>query len=243
MVEENKQDAAANFAFTKELLLFVPLLGSGLAITFDVGYFAGIGLQFFTFFSLTEHIGFAVQALPFALISAALFAVFIPYQSRLLAARRTNPPPRRKRILEVIILVPFLLSLVLFGSVVLAFFTKTYWVLVSVIIAGSVMGYLIAEQKSISAWAITSIAILTLVAFALGHDWGVLQLQPTFSMKEFQRVGYDDRLSKIDTKDAGQIQAILIRSGDRGVLFFDPKTNQFKLERWEQILRVNSPVR
>jgi inner membrane protein involved in colicin E2 resistance len=40
---------------------------------FDVGYFFGVGIDYFTLFSLSEHIGFALEALPVALaISIAM---------------------------------------------------------------------------------------------------------------------------------------------------------------------------
>ena len=42
----------------------VPLIATTLAVTFDVGYFYGLDINYFTFFSLSEHIVFALQALP-----------------------------------------------------------------------------------------------------------------------------------------------------------------------------------
>jgi|SRR5579872_5953217 len=42
-----------------------PLAATSLAVTYDVGFFAGIGIDFFSFFTLGEHVVFALQAIPF----------------------------------------------------------------------------------------------------------------------------------------------------------------------------------
>ena len=89
MAKEAKPDAAPNLA-SKEWLLLVPLLGSGLAVTYDAGYFAGIGLHFFTFFSLSEHIVFALGILPLAIIGAAASAAIFAHQLRLRAVRTSG---------------------------------------------------------------------------------------------------------------------------------------------------------
>jgi hypothetical protein len=48
-------------------LAYIPLLGAAVAVTFDVGYFFRLNWSFFTLFSLSEHILFAIQAFPIAL--------------------------------------------------------------------------------------------------------------------------------------------------------------------------------
>src|SRR5882672_11158641 len=54
----------------------LPVVGTAIAIVFDVGYFYGVGINYFTLFSLTEHISFAFEALPVAVLILML-AVFI----------------------------------------------------------------------------------------------------------------------------------------------------------------------
>jgi hypothetical protein len=56
----------------KLLSIAGPLLASSLAITHDVGFFVGTGIGFFSFFSLSEHLVFALQSLPFAILPAAV---------------------------------------------------------------------------------------------------------------------------------------------------------------------------
>src|SRR5260221_508806 len=52
----------------KDAVLFIPAAATLLAVSYDVGYFFEIDLQFFTFFSLGEHIVFALMALPQVLV-------------------------------------------------------------------------------------------------------------------------------------------------------------------------------
>jgi hypothetical protein len=62
---EDKKSEPLGF---KELLVVVPVIGSSLAITHDVGFFYGLDIGYFTFFSIAEHVVFALQAIPFVLV-------------------------------------------------------------------------------------------------------------------------------------------------------------------------------
>jgi hypothetical protein len=51
----------------KITLVVVPIFASSLALCYDVGFFIGLDIRFFSFFSLSEHIVFALQTIPIAL--------------------------------------------------------------------------------------------------------------------------------------------------------------------------------
>lgn len=58
------QESPAIYDNTLKFVTFAgPLLASSLAVTYDVGFFVGIGIGFFSFFSLSEHLVFALQSL------------------------------------------------------------------------------------------------------------------------------------------------------------------------------------
>src|SRR6266478_1290226 len=61
----------------KVATLVGPLVASSLAIFYDVGFFFGIGTGYFSFFSLAEHLVFALQALPIALLLALAFVAYV----------------------------------------------------------------------------------------------------------------------------------------------------------------------
>ena len=56
----------------KELIAAVPIVVSVLAVTYDIGFFLETDFSFFSLFSLTEHITFALEAVPMATAAAAL---------------------------------------------------------------------------------------------------------------------------------------------------------------------------
>jgi hypothetical protein len=51
---------------------YIPLLAAILALSIDVGFFYAFEINFFTLFSLSEHVLFALEVLPVAII--VLFA-------------------------------------------------------------------------------------------------------------------------------------------------------------------------
>jgi hypothetical protein len=59
----------------KEFLVTLPVLGSALAVTFDVGYFTALDINYFNIFSISEHITFALEVLPTALAISILTIV------------------------------------------------------------------------------------------------------------------------------------------------------------------------
>jgi hypothetical protein len=54
----------------KDYFVFVPFVLSAGAVTFDLGYFYGIDIKFFTLFTLSEHLLFALEALPSVFVIA-----------------------------------------------------------------------------------------------------------------------------------------------------------------------------
>jgi hypothetical protein len=51
----------------KDLAVVAPLIGSGFAFAYVVGYFSAFDISWFPFFSLSEHVVFALRALPVAI--------------------------------------------------------------------------------------------------------------------------------------------------------------------------------
>jgi hypothetical protein len=80
----------------------IPVFSAGIAIAFDVGYFWGIDINLFTLFSLAEHILFALEAAPFALVLIVAFLAVHPWLDRAIAiieARTRKRSYRRFRLL------------------------------------------------------------------------------------------------------------------------------------------------
>jgi hypothetical protein len=56
-----------------KLLASAPVVLAILGICYDVGYFAGIGLELFPLFTLSEHLVFAMEAIPALMVLIAAF--------------------------------------------------------------------------------------------------------------------------------------------------------------------------
>lgn len=76
----------------EKFLPVIPLAGTAIAIAFDVGYFYGIDINFFTLFSFTEHISFAFEAMPVAIVILVV-ALFIDALTQRLRISRTRAEP------------------------------------------------------------------------------------------------------------------------------------------------------
>ena len=62
----------------KDFLIPLPIFGTIAAVVFDVGYFYGIDINLFTLFTLSEHILFSIEALPFVFVAISIFgSVFL----------------------------------------------------------------------------------------------------------------------------------------------------------------------
>jgi hypothetical protein len=151
---------------SKELAIFIPLIGTVIAISYDVGYFYGIDIKFFTLFSVTEHIVFALEAAPIALAVAILVAAFVGPGFDMItglfeAAQKI--PKKRKRYVDAAVLVTVVF--------VVAAFIYFRWF---VGLAGVLIGIGIALFRSLSlsrrtAFLVAGVLVI-ITAFAFGHD-------------------------------------------------------------------------
>ena len=105
--------------------LFVPLVAISLGLIFDVGYFFAIGWGMFSLFSLSEHLVFAIPAIPFAflfiLLLYATLAIERPERFSLstLTSLEPNHPARP--------VASATLDLTCATSLVIAFATVSWW--------------------------------------------------------------------------------------------------------------------
>jgi hypothetical protein len=68
---------ATELAKPEHMKFVLPILGSGLAIVVNVGYFSALGLAWFSVLSLGEHVTLALQSLPAALCAALM--LYMPF--------------------------------------------------------------------------------------------------------------------------------------------------------------------
>jgi hypothetical protein len=226
----------------KDIAILLPLLGAVLAITYDVGFFYGIGIEYFTLFSLQEHILFALQVIPtaFALAFAAPSGM-LAYRAGARAVDKNTPPiPTGKVELSELLsiqekvraylrisqrwLLFYSLLFIAFGSVMVALHQYFVGVIAIMSGVGGLIGYAKKGGNVPSAYFVLwYLVFYTCISFALGVQVGWYTLHST------------KPLEIIVTKNGGQLEATLIRSGDRGMLVFDPTTRSVQFLLWDDV--------
>jgi hypothetical protein len=207
----------------------MPLLGSGLAIAYEIGSFYPLGYGAFGFFSLTEHLLWALGALPIVLIvlaGAAIGLTVVSLQRSRNALRRRRPDAgrREKRFLRL-------------SAVVL-------WALGS---AGIWSGW---TGRSAFSIVLGCMALAVGLAVLLPRDALMKRLVPLvailFGFLTAIAAGFDSTREKLlyycvadFAFNDGTRRAVLVRSGERGVLLYDPSRNAFTFDKWEDLKSVS----
>jgi len=229
-------DQFQRFDANKDWFLVVPVLGSMLAVTFDVGYFWGTDLNYFTLFSLAEHVLFSFQALPVALMASTAAAAAILMSDTLNIRRQTTkletsnenstPGNRKKSITKLLWWLWLVAATVLAG----VYIYRGLWgvaIAAVLMIIGIALIYYIPEVTSSKRAILGYIMVSCLiVAFAEGFYSGQRYL-----------VG-NNVLHTLAVKD-GDIEGRTVRSGERGVLFFGMPDRKLLFIRWDEIKRIS----
>jgi hypothetical protein len=235
------QTAPIDISTTKDFLVLVPLLGSALAITYDVAYFSAININLFSLFSLSEHIVFALEVFPAALLFAFAVGVLFYFSPRIRSGVRsamrdatggaTRPDGYAHRSYKSLFLVVALL-LILVSVCILAsvtFLPKA--VALEAVICSTIM-VIAFETRSVMGRLAFFFLAATAFAFSFGYQIASETLHPSSSVKHL--------VTTIETKNDGTIDARLIRSGDRGVLFLNKQNNQVALLPWDEIKQIST---
>jgi hypothetical protein len=221
----------------KDTVAFIPLIASSFAFTFVVGYFSGFDIDWFPFFSLPEHLVFALRALPIAI--AASIGLFI--------ALRFSKPEHRWKTLQnkdgwfvwgwVFILV-----------VMAAYFFWQYhpglFLSFVVIAIGAIVHHWKPTSHMSSAnvlyWATTVMVLSFLAGFGSAY---VSQLDRICGISRNKMVDLlvgTPREIVLDTDDGQPKKGHVVFVGNAGVLFYELKTKELQLFRPDKIKKVSS---
>lgn len=215
---------------TKDALLLVPLTASALALCWEVGSFIPIGHAAFSYFSINEHVAFAASVLPLALVLAVMmlparsFTILIMeklFSARELEAASGGPWPKRLRVSAItgfVVQVGFLLLGVYMKYAGLV----TYSTLALVFIC---IGRYIRRSEVYAFFVIAALLIST----GVGVDTTRARINSTCCR------------SLIQTTDGDVSGVVVVRTGERGLLFFDPSKNRFVFKKWESVKQVDWP--
>jgi hypothetical protein len=207
-------DTSSSSFSLKDFVVMVPAVASALALCWEVGSFLPIGGAAFSYFSITEHIAFAVPALPFAIVTA-----FSGYAGFLM--RRSKAAGKGKLTFWIVFLVVFILSAVgayvartaLFGALAFTAF----------------LGLMVKLFASREIWRKATLAagLMCLMAWALAY--GV----------DFTRGRLNEEGSAEIVVAEGTVRAVMFRAGERGVLLYDRARHRFQFLKWDAVRSVD----
>ncbi|MET4237998.1 hypothetical protein [Bradyrhizobium sp. RT10b] len=231
----------------KQVTIIGPLLASALAVTYDVGFFYGSDIGFFTFFSLAEHLVFALQAAPFALLVAGgiigwpLGVLLGAQRGREIAtAAIAAGPEELQRVVKkadkdiewqrkarsiaasmALGIAVFLLTERQFTGAIANLFAAA-----SIAIFPNVVE--IRDRPSVRTSVTIIIAMTTfLMAFSFGYD-------------RAQAIVTSQSPTELISVGLMALPARLIRSGDKGVLFYSIETKKIRFLRWDSVKGIES---
>ncbi|WP_076858116.1 hypothetical protein [Bradyrhizobium mercantei] len=222
---DDKKDRG--LAFAKDAVVLVPLVGSALAMSWEVGSFFPIGLSAFSLFSVTEHLAFAIPALPFAIFTAVSLLVgdvvsdsIIRFQNPIEATKKeTRKRPARVRWFRI--LVPAIG--ILFASIAFYFNPSATYVacVVALVLMALTFGFEIDPATRIRVIMLGAGSAILIFSFALGVD----------SMRQVLNKASETTLETT----GGTLSAIMVRSGERGILIYERSRLRFDFVKWDSI--------
>lgn len=225
MTEDND---ATNTLWDNAYIAYIPLLGAAVALTFDVGCFYAIGISFFTLFSLSEHIVFAIQAFPIVL------ALLIPLSVVLVIMGRggaSMPPPydptkvsKPSRIAAYVFFFILFLLLISVLGYILVYATAMVLVVIEFAVVGVAIFFINAPYKRVFIASMAILIVLT-IAFILGFADG-----RSYLAKDDTSIGsiIPTASSVVQLKNGALVSGRIIMSGDRGVLLYDPALDRLR---------------
>jgi hypothetical protein len=224
-------DAAVttNSLWKDSYLAYIPLLGASLALTFDFGYFSALNLSFFTLFSLSEHILFAIQAFPIALVFILLGlivgGILLNFPS-LLKSPQPAPPSKQLRGVPLVIAVAVVTMIIIGVISVFAYLLYSTPILTPLTIEAFIIfgGWTFINDPYRGLFtAAAVVAFLLTLSFFVGYGAAASATIATPSDSIFKL-----ETGTINLKNGELITGRIIRSGDHGVLIYDPKSDRLR---------------
>jgi hypothetical protein len=197
--------------------------------------FWGIDINFFTLFSLSEHLVFAIEAIPIVLGIMIGCFVLLPFFLWLFYKIESSSGDHVKR-QKVITRID--LGWYAFLSLGTAYFwwnhdyalvaANLFFVVISIVMSlspASARRQLYLHRRV----AISSLAFVTafLASFAIGYTNGDEYLRATWFHPH-----------SLQLKDSTVVVGRIVRSGERGILFIDSKNNSLRFFRFDDVVSV-----
>jgi hypothetical protein len=208
----------------KDLIAVVPLLASAFAFAYVVGYFLAFDIAWFPFFSLSEHVVFAIRALPVAIAALVILLIVTEFPHLLKRATRAW-----------VIFLAFAAVIAVLGNhlgLAAGF--------VAVAIAANIHNK--KSETNMSSATILNLAaqlMMTsiIIGFASGNAWRLYSYLPDYLHGfPFARTMHV-HLKGDNGTDPHEGHVIFV--GDSRILIYEYKMHQVQLYQWKDIQEVH----
>jgi hypothetical protein len=203
----------------QSLATVIPILASTFAFAFVVGYFLAFDISWFPFFSLSEHIVFALRALPIAVGASVVFLIALRYPE--IEARWPYLKGKGRWFAVGWICILVVAALVAFLGAHFALFLSF-----CLIAAGMYVYYRMPAPHlsfaSVLYWAVITTFLSLMIGYVSANSW-------KFAWRVDRCIGYRLFLLQpsisIRLGDSGEpIMGQVIFVGNAGVLFYEYKS-------------------
>ena len=217
-----------------KLVAATPFALATLALLYDVGWFSRIGSDFFSLFSLTEHLGFGMEGIPYLLLG--LMLLYFIVAGSILASHRLDATARDK---SAAFARHFTEIFFIGGGVIYFLVYPDLWPAGVLFIFVGLM-YVAAHMTEGSPGRVTILLVggfvtVLLSAFAQGWAIGAVVLNP----KDAGPLWPKTPSSTILLVDGPSISGRVLRSGERGLLVFDDVERSILFKRWEEVRAID----
>lgn len=201
--------------------IVVPILAIIFAIIFDLGFFESIGLAWFSFFTLSEHLIIAVESAPLVVVTLALLFLNLAIIYNLEKLLRSGAGVSIPYILAV--------SIFLLGSIAYSVYASNYLGLAVSVFTTLFIGVIaLGSNVLISVFAIfTSVVFI----FGIGLLAGYLYISaPSSPYTLYVKTGI-------------ALKGKLLVGGERGILFFDSNSKTSEFFKWDDVSKIERQKR
>ena len=209
--------------FKREYLVVLPLFGTTLAISFDVGYFIWLDFDLFNVFSVSEHIAFAMQLVPFIVGASVVMITCSIAEANLKQGKKNNRAE-----------LYFLLGLVIivFGAACYYSFVQTFFMAFGIVVgfvAILIVILIMTLPRDFFEHNILVISAATLLVI------GSLVLGVDTARQQQNSKTYRYLIETNKTELFGRV----LRSGERGLLILEESSQAIMLIPWKEIKTIS----
>jgi hypothetical protein len=210
----------------KDFVIYVPLFGSALAISWEIGSFVPIGGSAFGTFSLTEHIAFALQALPLAFVFATMPMALYSLGSFERLQKSLSFRSLRTYLASATFVLGLIaaawLGLFLAWRFVLPAGTPQPYYFLAITAGGAVMLYMLPALATRMTTRLMWLGLfLTFAAYGAGVDQTRARL-------------HNGEVSEVET-NSGKLSLIVLRANSSATFGLDPATQRFVFIKGDRV--------